>query len=184
MAGFPRRSVNIVGWNAGDTPAALRESMSRMMSTVQSAERRPHSAGALRRAITVFVALTWIASSLVCPLPALADDAFAQAGYSAEPAVDGYENHRPHGDSHGNDQADLCCDILAQVYASAGSLNAPLYLKSVLDYAPLPIDGLNFVAAAATDEIASLQLHGPEPPRRSWPQFTKVWSQAPPADRI
>lgn len=158
--------------------------MSRKMSTAQSGERRLHSDGALRRAIAVFVALTWIASSLVCPVPALADDAFAQAGYSAASAVDGYESHHLHGDSNGNDQADLCCDILAQVHASAGSLNVPLYHKSVLDYTPLLIDGTNLFAAAAIDEIASLQLHGPDPPRQSWPQFTKVWSQAPPADRV
>lgn len=164
--------------------AAFRESVNRMVSTVNRVERRSHADGALRRAITVFIALTWIASSLVCPVPARADHAFAQAGHSTAPAVDGYENHRPHGDSHGNDKDDLCCDILAQVYASAGPLKVPLYHKFVSDYGPLSIDGLNLVAAAATDEAVSLQLHGPEPPRRSWPQFTKVWSQAPPADHV
>lgn len=158
--------------------------MSQMVSTAQSVGRRPYAAGALRRAITIFMALTWIASSLVCPVPALADDNSAHAGHSAAPAVDGYEKHRPHGDGHGNDQSDLCCDILAQVYVSAGSLNDPLYHQPTSGYAPLPIAGLNLLAAAASDETASLQMHGPEPPRRSWPQFTKVWSQAPPADRV
>lgn len=99
-------------------------------------------------------------------------------------AIDGCEHHRRHGDSFGNNQSDLCCDTPGQVNASAGSLNDRRYHPSAPDHALLQVDEFNLVAAAALDEAAILQLHGPEPLRRSWPQFTKVWSQAPPADGI
>lgn len=148
-------------------------------STVRHVQRRPHAVGALRRAIAVLVSLSWISSSLVCPVPALAHE----AGHPSALVAQGHEHHHQHGDSHGNDQSDLCCDILGPMSAAADSLNNPLYHPSTPDHAPLPVDGFNLVAAAATDEAPSLKMHGPEPPRQSWPQFTKVWSQAPPADR-
>lgn len=158
--------------------------MSRMVSTVMRVGRRPHAAAAFHRAITALIALTWIGGSLVCPVPALADGAFARAGHSAEPVFDGFDSHRAYGRSHDNGQADVCCDILAQVYTSAGPLNDPLYHQSIPNYAPLPSIGPNLIAAAAINEAVSLQLHGPEPPRQSWPQFTKIWPQAPPANQV
>ena len=160
-------------------PVEVERSMHLTVSQAQHLQRRPHATGVRRRAVAFLVSLTWIASSLICPVPALAHE----ADHPSAPASHGHEHHHTHGDSHSNNQSDLCCDILGQLYVAADSLNKPLYLPSAPDHAPLPIEGFVLVAAAATGEAASLLLHGPEPPRRSWPQFTKVWSQAPPADR-
>lgn len=159
-------------------PVSVGRSVNRKMSTVLHVQRRRYAGGTLRRTIAIVVSLTWITGSLACPVPALAHE----AGHPSAPAAPAHEHS--HGDSHSNDQSDLCCEILGQVEAAASSLNNPLYYPSAPAHAPLPVDGFKLVAAAAIDEATSLQLHGPPPPRRSWPQFTKVWSQAPPADHI
>lgn len=58
------------------------------MSTVQRVQRRPHVVGVLRRAITVLVSLSWLTSSLICPVPALAHAAFARAIPKRWPRID------------------------------------------------------------------------------------------------
>lgn len=138
----------------------------------------------MRRAVALFVALTWIAGSLICPVPALAHDTPAHAEHSSALTSHGHEHSHVGSDSHSSDQSDLCCDILGQIYTAADSLNNPLNQLAAPDHAPLVVVSSILVAAAVTDEANSLKMYGSGPPRRSWPQLSKIRSHAPPADRI
>lgn len=156
--------------------------MSRNRSLVRRMHRRPRAADAWRRAIAIFASLTWIASSLVCPVPGLAHDTPASADPPSSLAVHGHEQHHAHDGGHGTDDSDLCCDILGQMVAAAGPLNDPLSNLPAPDHAPLaPVVSL-VVAAAVADEVSNLNWRGPDPPAIPWPQFSKIRSHAPPAD--
>ena len=165
----------------GAARSAQREPMSRKRSLVPRMHRRPRAIGVLRRAIAIFASLTWIAGSLVCPVPGSAHDTPA----SADPpslVVPEHEHHHGHDDGHGTAEADFCCDVLGQVVAAAGPLNDPLSNLPAPDHAPLaPVVSL-VVAAGVADRASSLNWHGPGPPAIPWPQFSKIRSHAPPAD--
>lgn len=145
---------------------------------MEQRSQRPCGIGGLRRAIAFLVLLSWIAGSILCPVPALADKGPAQMDRGAAPVA------HEHGGNHAKDQSDLCCDVLGQVQVAAASIDNFLYQPPAPDQTHFLADGdFHLVAADASDEAINLQ-HGPDPPpRRSWPQFSKIWSQAPPADR-
>jgi len=150
---------------------------------MQRIQRQPYAAGVLRRAITVLISLAWITSSLACPLPTLAYGDFAQIGHSAGSETRGHEHRYAHGTGGDNHHSDLCCDILGHSYSAVESANSPLKNAAVPDHAPMLLVASFLVAATPTDEAINPPRHGPGPSPRPWPQFTKVWSQAPPAKR-
>lgn len=138
----------------------------------------------LRRGFAGFTTFVWIAGSLICPLPTLADDAVANVAQAAATATGGHESHGRFGDSREHDHTDLCCDILVQLTAPAGSPGAAQNIPPMQVDAALPADGLEPVDFNVAVRMTGLESHGPDPPLRSWPRFANVWSQAPPADGI
>ena len=155
--------------------------MNRRLSTVQHVRRQLYPAGVLRRAITALVCFAWISSSLACPLPTLPNDGLPQVTHAFGPETLGHEHRYAHGSRGHDHQSDLCCDILGHSYSAAESANSPQKYATAPDRAPVPPIVSFLVAATPTDETINPQWHGPEPPPRPWPRFTKVWSQAPPA---
>lgn len=151
------------------------------LSTVQSVQQQPYATGVLRRVISTLASFAWITTSIACPLPTLADDGFALISQAAGLETRGHEHHPTYGSGGGSFQSDPCCDILGHTYAASESANILPQYTAPPDRAPMLLERSFHLAATPTDEVISQLRPGPEPPPRPWPQFTKTWSQAPPA---